>query len=111
MSYILEGRYENRLALILSNFLCHRFLPCHPFDRCAAVQGRAVSLSQRRLVEDMQEVLAIRFLGSATSTAARCNLFNYFVYVNLFDYLIYIQLFDYFVYVIFFIYVHYVRLH
>jgi hypothetical protein len=111
MSCILEGRYENKLALILSNFLCRRFLPCRPFDRCAAVQGRAVSLSQCQLVEDLHEVLAIRFLGSATSTVARCNLFNYFVYVNLFNYLIYVQLFDYFVYVLFFIYIHYVRLH
>jgi hypothetical protein len=89
------------------------FLSCHPFDRCATVQERAVSPSQRQLVEDLHKVLVFRFLGSTTSTAARCDLFDYVIYVNLFDYFIYVQLFDYFVYIHFFdytCYIHYIAL-
>jgi hypothetical protein len=81
-----------------------------------------VSLSQHQLVEDLHEVPMIRFLVSAASMAAHCdlfdyfvyfNLFDYFVYVNLFDYFVYVQLFDYFLYILFFVYacyIHYIAL-
>jgi hypothetical protein len=63
------------------------------------VQRRAVSPSQRLVLENLHEVPAIRFLGSASSTRAHCNLINYFIYVF------------FLVYVLFFNYVHYARLH
>jgi hypothetical protein len=37
----------------------------------------------------MHEVLATRFLGSASSMGAQCDLFDYFVYVLFFDYAIF----------------------
>jgi hypothetical protein len=54
-------------------FLHLRFLSYRPFDCHAAVQGRAVSPSQRRLLENLHEVPAVRFLGSASSTPTRCD--------------------------------------
>jgi hypothetical protein len=70
--YIRENIRE-QTNLIPSNFLRCRFLSCCPFDFRAVVQGRTVSLSQRRLLENLHEVPAIRFLGSASSTPARCD--------------------------------------
>jgi hypothetical protein len=97
MSYILEITHDSPSY---SRIFCTViFLSCCPFDRHATVQGRAVYSIQCRLVEDLHEVAAIRFLVSATSTAARCDLFDYFIYVNLFNYFIYILFFDYAYYI------------
>jgi hypothetical protein len=62
------------------------------------------------LLENYINLPAIRFLGSATSTATRYNLFDYFIYVHLFNYFVYVLFFDYFVYVLFFDYIDYARL-
>jgi hypothetical protein len=63
---------QKQTRLIPSNFLCHHFMPCCPFDRHAAIQRRAVSPSQCRLLENLHEVPVIKFLRSASSTAACC---------------------------------------
>jgi hypothetical protein len=58
------------------------------------IQVRAVSLSQRRLFENMYEVSVIRFLVHQARLLAT-DLFDYFIYA-------------FFIYVIFFDYVYYV---
>lgn len=65
--YIRENTQE-QTSLIPSNFYT-----IHPFDRRTDVQGRAMFSSQRRLLENLHKVPTIRFLGSASSTPARCG--------------------------------------
>jgi hypothetical protein len=70
--YIREG-HENRPASNSLIFCAAIFLSCRPFDNHAVVQEKAMSPSQHRLLENLQEVPAIRFLGSAWSMPDYCD--------------------------------------